>query len=470
MTAGHAPATVVAATLGTGRRSAPWPAVLPAAAPTADDTTTLLDALAVGAALRRAGRVPMRATGPTALAPEETAPVAPPRAAALLDLHLTQSPVGRDRADEAVAFWLCSCAAAGVLLPPAALPAVLDRASTAEALRDDVRAVAGARGRWLATVNPAWAWLLPEPEPGDPALLSGAARRRLIARIRHTDPAAGRALIESTWATDRVDDRRDHLALLRDGLSDGDEPLLEAALDDRSQEVRHRALDLLDGLPSSRRAARMADRLRPLLTRSGLLKRTLAVALPDDPDDAGVRDGLTAPPSRRSARGWWLERLAAGAPLDTWTEAGIGIPGIVKQLPTEARAGIEIAVQRRRDAAWAGPLVEAGGDLRLVALLPAAEAEARLHARLADTPFDASALRLLPRPWSPRFSDQVGDRLVRDPEFGRRVAGHLDGLHPATLARLAGWAAAEDTHRGARAIRSLIQLDAARTTIDEAFR
>ncbi|WP_034723140.1 DUF5691 domain-containing protein, partial [Intrasporangium chromatireducens] len=123
---------------------------------------------------------------------------------------------------------------------------------------------------------------------------------------RRSSPASGRALVESTWDRDSAGARRAHLEALRVGLGPDDEELLERALDDRAASVREVASALLDALPGSARAARMADRLRPLLHQRGVRKRGLEVSLPDEPDAAGWRDGLTAPPRGRSARGWWL--------------------------------------------------------------------------------------------------------------------------------------------------------------------
>ena len=83
--------------------------------------------------------------------------------------------------------------------------------------------------------------------------------------------------------------------------------------------MREEACRLLDRLPGSARAARMADRLRPLLTTHGTLRKHLEVGLPDDPDDAAVRDGLGDPgPGAPSAPAGcsrsWPERPSRSGP------------------------------------------------------------------------------------------------------------------------------------------------------------
>ena len=93
-----------------------------------------------------------------------------------------------------------------------------------------------------------------QPGPNAPALLEA---------VRNADPARGRGLLARQLGERTGRRAGDLLAGLAAGLSDDDEPFLEAALDDRSAGVRQVAVDLLGRLPSSRRAARMAERLRP---------------------------------------------------------------------------------------------------------------------------------------------------------------------------------------------------------------
>src|SRR5206468_3036992 len=90
-----------------------------------------------------------------------------------------------------------------------------------------------------------------------------ADRLALLEAVRSSEPARGRDLLASTWARDPAADRAALVGLLAVSLSDDDEPFLEAALDDRSANVRQIAAELLARLPNSRRSARMAARLRP---------------------------------------------------------------------------------------------------------------------------------------------------------------------------------------------------------------
>ncbi len=298
-----------AALVGTARREVPpLPALGIAARDGATREEALLDAAALGDAVRRAGRLPERAPEPDDPAPEETLAVAPSPAVQILELLAAQGPVGGASRGVLTVHWFDTAAAAGRVVPPHLLPQVLDLATTS-AVRRAARAVLGERGRWLAARNPEWSWVA-EDGPAEQA----ADRVSAVAELRRTDPDAGRALVEQTWDTDGAQHRAAALAALVIGLDGADEPFLERCLDDRARSVREAACRLLDRLPGSGRAARMADRLRPLLTVHGTLRKHLEVGLPDDPDAAGIRDGLVDPGPGFSKRNRWLQQIVSGAP------------------------------------------------------------------------------------------------------------------------------------------------------------
>lgn len=417
----------------------------------------LLASAALGGAARRAGRVLDRAATPDR-APDDTHPPAPARAVQLLELLLTQPPVGAQHRDALVRLWLARADEARRRSPHALLPTLLELGTTRAALRDPIRAVLDARGTWLAAQRADWAWAAEAVDHSeevaiplaDWARLPSADRIRTLATLRADAPDTARTLVESTWATDSAKDRRAHLEALRIALGPDDEPLLERALDDRAQTVREAALDLLDALPTSARAERMAERLRPLIEPKGLLRRTLEVTLPDEPDPAGVRDGLGKPPPRRSARGWWLERLAAGAPLEVWTTAsGADAATTLSRLSDEdALSGIRQAVALRRDAAWAAAyLREKDWRATLLAAIPRAERESLILARLrvpGDRVAQTSALLgEAAQPWSPAFSAAAVATLrgsKQAPALVQLALPHLlAGLHPSALGAVEDW-------------------------------
>jgi hypothetical protein len=241
--------------------------------------------------------------------------------------------------------------------------------------------------------------------------------------------------------------------------------------------VRALAAQLLDGLPTSRRAARMADRLRPLIAGAGRLRRHLEVRLPDDPDAAGRRDGLGKPPPGRSSRGWWLERIVAGAPFEVWDGPAEKVVSRIHD--EEVVAGLRQAAALRRTPDWARALLDKGIKPDLLAVLPPAEREARVLDGLGRTrPTQVTTmLDSLPLPWSPQLSAAVIARLAqpKPDETGPLLEVLLPrlvrGLHPDAVPALQRWRArAKLSRRHDERLGSLIQSHTLRQTISEAFR
>ncbi|MGW3556677.1 DUF5691 domain-containing protein [Streptomyces sp. NPDC000963] len=348
----------------------------------------LLDAAALHTVRRRAGLRP----GPAAPLPEPAPedPRAPlPEAARrrlgeLLAGRTASSPAGRRGAApdlaELLPQWLALADEHGYKAPPAALPALLDAARARTDLRAPALRFAGPRGLWLARLNPEWRFALRGtgtagalPSPGDAEAVRAlwdeglfAERVALLTAVRAEDPAAGLALLASTWAAERAEDRLMFLDSLRAGLSDADEEFLEAALGDRSRNVRATAAELLSALPSSALAGRMADRAR---TCVGPDRRadvpTIAVEAPHECDAAMRRDGVVAvPPAGRGERSWWLGRIVESAPLSCWParfggrgpEEIVALP-VADEWRDELHAAWCRAAVRQRDAAWSRALL-----------------------------------------------------------------------------------------------------------------
>jgi hypothetical protein len=488
--------TSAAALLGTGRRPPPpLPEELGVAGRTeASAEERLLDAAALGGMLVRAGRSAMSPDDVDLLAAPAEADAwapAPDRAVHLLQLILGQPPFGSRLATTALRRWLMVAVERRRRVPHAELPLLLGAVAKAADLQPLAARVAGARGRWLAGANPAWEWLdASGPEgPGGPpspppaastagwATLPTAERVVLLGRLRLSDPAAGRALLESTWSSETGRDRTVLLAAMADGLGLDDQALLERALDDRAAGVRAGAQKLLDRLPGSERAERMAQRLRPLVRMTGMLRRTLDVELPTSPDAAGVRDGLgRKPATSASERGFWLEQIVAGAPLEVWTEVTGREPAetwrMISAASPDARAGVRRAAIARRDTAWLRAMAAEGVDPGLLAFLPPQDAAELAVAQIPRMPAYAlhDALAGLPRPWSPDLASVVVDRVAAEKEPAWLLDSLLpvlaDGLSADIVPRLQRWARADDSPR---ALAHLVQYLSFVPAIPEAF-
>ncbi|MFF5975880.1 DUF5691 domain-containing protein [Streptomyces sp. NPDC012769] len=349
----------------------------------------LLDAAAVHTVRRRAGLRPGPAAAPLEAAPEDDRRPLPEaagrRLGQLLAGRAAPAPSGGRRGaapdlTELLPQWLAAANEHGYRAPAAALPALLDAARARTDLRPQALAFAGPRGLWLARLNPEWKFALRGagaggalPDPGDrDAVLAlweeglFAERVALLSAVRAEDPARGRELLASTWGTERAEDRLMFLDSLRAGLGPADEEFLEAALSDRSRNVRATAAELLSALPGSALAARMAERAASCVS----LDRTrgaerIVVEAPHE-CDAGMRhDGVApTPPTGRGERSWWLGQIVEAASLDCWpTRFGGRGPEEIVALPVaddwrgELHAAWCRAAVRQRNADWSRALL-----------------------------------------------------------------------------------------------------------------
>ncbi|PZG31005.1 hypothetical protein C1I98_30565, partial [Spongiactinospora gelatinilytica] len=214
------------------------------------------------------------------------------------------------------------------------------------------------------------------------------------------------------------DDRAVFLVVLEDGLSAGDEPFLEAALDDRRREVRQAAADLLIRLPGSRLGERMAERGRRCLRPSG---GRIAVVPPESCDAGMARDGVrAAPPRGTGERSWWLQQVVARTPLRVWAEV-FGVPpdilvGMkIVDWGREVRAGWVRAAVLQRDSAWARALFAVDPLAELLAVLRPAEQEALAADFVARHPVDGQLIMVMggaAAPWGPALTRAVLHKIL----------------------------------------------------------
>ncbi|MFE2749421.1 DUF5691 domain-containing protein [Streptomyces scopuliridis] len=377
---------VTSALLGTERRTPPAEIL----APGKEAPVALLDAAALHTVRRRAGLLPARAAARPEPAPHDGRARLPDAAGRRLSQLLADRSVSSGGAGgrrgaapdltELLPQWLAAANEHGYRAPAAVLPALLDAARARTDLRPQALTFAGPRGLWLARLNPEWKFalrgasggaLLPDPRDGEAVRLLWeeglfAERVALLTVVRAQDAEASRALLASTWSTERAEDRLMFLDSLRTGLSGADEPFLERALSDRSRNVRHTAAELLSALPGSALAGRMAARAATCVSmdRTGG-GQVITVEAPHECDADMQRDGVVpAPPAGRGERSWWLGQLVEAAPLATWpARLGGRTPEEIVALPVlddwadELHAAWCRAAVRQRDARWSTALL-----------------------------------------------------------------------------------------------------------------
>jgi hypothetical protein len=427
---------VSAAVLGSGRAAVPVAGQLAGRGlDHEEDQTRLLHYAAAMSRARRAGfRAPEAAARPApAPAERDHRPAVPLAAEQRLAGLLAAGQY------DLAAEWLAHLA--GRRPPDVLLPALLTVAAGRPGLRARLLPSLGPLAGWLAGFNEEWAWArtaVAERGDIDPAGLSRAwqtggaeERRALLSRLRSADPATGRDLVASTWASDPYRDRAAFIAMLVDGLSDADEALAEVALADRRAEVRQAAADLLARLPGSRYSRRAAERAAAVVQvdQAGL-RRRLRLFVPDPATDQPPGDGTGGPaPHGAGAQAWLLTRLVAAAPAGFWAgHTGLDPAGLLvladrTDWSGPLRAGWTAAAIRDADFAWLLALLDAPPPgrlsaaraqehgLRLFDALPRAAAEQWLLAN-PDNPLLWAALERLAGPWSARLSDQVRAWLV----------------------------------------------------------
>jgi len=416
----------------------------------ADPERALLAAAAIVSLVQRTGRLAsIDETPPPPACDPDDLPTCSPRAAR----HLATMLGGTHRA--LLPEWLAALQSAGRRAPAALLPDLLELGRAHPDMRAAILPALDRRGHWLAAQNPDWSYassefLVLSAELNQEILKtqnsklktqwetgSRSTRLLLLAELRKSAPAQARDLIESTWATEKADDRAVFVAALVVGLSMDDEPLLESALDDRSKEVRRAAADLLTGLPDSRRAQRMLARALPLLAwvpaekprmlglRQGQPAR-LEVTLPDARDQPMIRDGIEQkpPPDHHGLgeKAWWLFQILRAVPPATWSRRFNIAPselieasarGEWQALLHEAWGAAAITFG---DAAWAESLLHTDArQPELLAALAPARQEALLLALLRGdvTPLHKHPVLGLLRQTRHRWSAELTRAVLR---------------------------------------------------------
>ncbi len=336
----------------------------------ADPAAILLDRAAMATAARRAGRPADRAEPLPSAEPDDRPAVSPAAGGRLVRMLSGEHP-------DLLTEWLAAVTARGLRPPAQSLPALLDRARRAAAadpgLRHLVTAAGGPRARWLAVLNPDWKFAAQDPGKGltsDDAWRLGDAgqRRGYLAALRARAPDAARELVAGRWDAASAGERVMFLSVLADAAGPGpaDEPLLEAALDDRAEDVHSWAAYLLTQLPGSALGRRMAGRARRCLHLKHGRGPYLVTDPPAECDAAMRRDGITPGPgagrSQLADRTRLMLEVVARTPLRTWTDAFAIEPAEIVAIRSGDWAPVLIvgwsrAAIAQRDQEWMAALI-----------------------------------------------------------------------------------------------------------------
>jgi hypothetical protein len=355
-----------------------------------DPAEVLLDQAALLTAARRAGW-PAGHAEPLPAAEPDPGPRVSPAAGDRLAWML------RGEHPELLTEWLAAVVDRGLRVPAQLLPALLDRARRVApadpGLRRLAAAAGGPRARWLAGLNAEWAWAAAEAPGGDDAWRLGDAgqRRAYLTALRAADPGLVRDLITASWDAAGGAERAMFLSVLAAGpaLGPADEPLLEAALGDRADEVRSWAAYLLASLPGSALGRRMAERARRGLRLEAGPRGPRLIATPPAECDASMRrDGIAPGPgagrSQLADRTRLMAEVVARTPLRTWTDAFALGPAAIVAVPSGDWApvlfvGWSRAAIAQRNQDWVAALI----NQALTGRPPGMPAENRALSQLA---------------------------------------------------------------------------------------
>ena len=372
---------VTASLIGTERVSVPpvripgWPATdnpstddLGAAEMLRDPAGMLLDQAALLTAGRRAGRPAGRAEPLPAAGPDPRPLVSPAAGDRLARMLGGEHP-------DLLTEWLTATTGRGLRVPAQLLPGLLDRARRVSPADPELRrlaaAVGGPRAGWLARLNAEWTFMATDTPVGDEAWRLGDAgqRRGFLTVLRAADPGAARDLITASWEAAGAAERTMFLSVMAAGpaLGAADEPLLEAALSDRADEVRSWAAYLLASLPGSALGRRMTGRaLRGLRLEAGPRGPRLIASPPAECDTSMRRDGIAPGPgagrSQLADRTRLMLEVVARTPLRTWTDAFALAPAAIVAVPSGDWApvlfvGWSRAAIAQRNQDWVAALI-----------------------------------------------------------------------------------------------------------------
>lgn len=227
-------------------------------------------------------------------------------------------------ADSLVDEFLPALAARQLLIPPELLPQALNVKTPR--IRELLLPLLGERGRWLARLNPEWAWV-----SEGVALQSGqdlarlqhlwdegtfAIRSEALSVVRAASPETARRWLQASFASDKAEHRARLLQVLTLGLSPADEPFLETCLADRSASVVQTAAELLCSLPSSALVQRMQARAEAMLT---FVDSQLVCQPPETLDKTWERDGIAKSSGGGSGpRAGWTRTVFSAVPPQHW--------------------------------------------------------------------------------------------------------------------------------------------------------
>lgn len=237
-----------------------------------------------------------------ASAPHDPTPVLPDAAARILAIWLAQ------KHDYLIEFAMKKMAERGFRLPEKLLPQIPEKT-----FPDEI--ILGEFGKWLnAQIQPNQT--IENSEENDWTLLPHAQRTAYLANLRQRNPDEMREQLSQIWKTAPANQRTDYIELFAENLSANDLDFLNAALKDRSQNVKDVARKWLFRLPESEIAQQNIGFLRERLSFQS--NKWTQTEQPFTPEMKAAGIDELSPNKRESDSHYQLRQLIERMSLPMW--------------------------------------------------------------------------------------------------------------------------------------------------------
>ncbi|RDC61899.1 DUF5691 domain-containing protein [Adhaeribacter pallidiroseus] len=265
-----------------------------------------------------------------------------------------------------VLVWLQQCTQAQQRVREDYIPVLLDEGRKNVNLRALVKEAVGNRGKWLASFNADWQYLLQTEteiwEQGKPE-----ERKQLLRQIRQEDPDRARELLTSSWKEENANSRAELLSIFVKNLSWADEAWLKDLQTDKSQKVKEAITLLLSQLPESTWVQELGEEVKTWITLKitksliAFSKEELEVKIPDTFPAILKKKGIQELSNNKNIpdQDYWLSQVLSLIPPAFWeTHLQAGPEKILSlffknKLLQANLAALISATIRFKDARWA---------------------------------------------------------------------------------------------------------------------
>ena len=265
-------------------------------------------------------------------------------------------------------FWLKHCQAAGQLVKPELLPAVLVAGADNKKLQPYIAACTGNRGEWLGNFNEAWNFSKQQSAAEQWHTGMPEQRKAVLKETRMTDPVVANEWLQQSWAQEDAASKLAFLEILSDTVNSEDIPFLEKLSTEKSKKVKEVALSLLKCIPGSPVVVQYQQLLKETvvlkkekallgLSSKTVLQWQLPAAIPGETFKTGIEKLSST--KDLSDEHFIIYQLMQHVPPPFWEQQLDGSPGQIIELFQTDTTGKKMlfalltAIKNFKDKEWA---------------------------------------------------------------------------------------------------------------------